>query len=360
MLLPDHSSISGKFIVKHLILAVSVLLLNTAALLADAKDGRLDIYFVDVEGGAASVIVTPAGESMLIDSGTFDVSNRDLNRVLDVMQNVARLDHLDHALVTHWHSDHFGNHAAVAAKIKINNFWDRGIPDMLIEDAAFSEHVAPYRSASQNKSKAVKPGDLLPLESGKTPLQVKVVTASGDVIPNTGEPNPFAAEHQPQADDTSDNAKSVSLLLTFGPFKYVCCGDLTWNTEAKLMTPNNPLGKIDLFMVTHHGLEVSNNPVLVLALDPRVCVTCNGPIKGAHAKTIATLKRISSLQEMYQLHRNVKLTDGEQAVAANIANSPTVVSDCKGVWIKASVAPDGTSFTVQIGPNGKPRVFQTR
>ncbi|WP_010585421.1 ComEC/Rec2 family competence protein [Schlesneria paludicola] len=339
--------------------AVCVAFLTTSALVAHEKDGRLDIYYIDVEGGAATLIVTPSAESLLIDSGTFDTAGRDLGRIVDVIQNVAKLDHLDHALVTHWHSDHFGNHAPLAAKIKIHNFWDRGIPEMLEEDAKFAEHVEPYRAASQNRSKTVKAGDLLPFKSGPTALRAQVITASGEVIPNAGETNPFAAEHQPQPEDTSDNAKSVSLLLTFGRFKYLTCGDLTWNTEAKLMTPKNPLGKVDLIMATHHGLNVSNNPVMILAVDPRVCVTCNGPTKGAAATTIATLKRGKSLQAMYQLHRNIGLADSEQAPPENIANAATT-ANCKGVWIKASVAKDGNSYTVQVGPEGSPRTFETR
>lgn len=344
---------------RQLVLAAIIAFCPFAASLANTQDGRLDIYFIDVEGGAATLIVTPEGESMLVDSGTFDVAGRDLGRILEVVQNVAKLDHIDHAVVTHWHSDHFGNHAPLAGKVKINNFWDRGIPDVLEEDPKFSDHVAPYRAASQNQSKTVKPGQLLPVKAGKTPLSVKVLTASGEVIPNDGQPNPFAAQHQAQPDDTTDNAKSVSLLLTFGPFKYVCCGDLTWNTEAKLMSPNNPIGQIDLFMGTHHGLPVSNNPVMVLALDPHVCITCNGPTKGAHENTIATFKKIKSLQAMYQLHRNINLKDDQQAPPENIANT-AVTAKCKGNWIKASVASDGKSYTVQVGPDGKPRTFETR
>jgi competence protein ComEC len=326
---------------------------------AGSADGRLDIYFVDVEGGAATVIVTPDGESMLIDSGYPDNGGRDRDRILTVIKDVAKLDHLDHAVVSHWHLDHFGNHAAIAAKIKVGQFWDRGIPEVLQEDPGFSDRVAPYRSASQNQSKTLKAGDVLTLKSSGTPLKAQVVTASGNVIPNKGEPNPFADQAKPQADDPSDNAKSVSLLLSFGKFKFLCCGDLTWNTEAKLMTPNNPLGKIDLFMSTHHGLNVSNNPVMVLAIDPRVCVTCNGPTKGADKETIDTLNRVKSLQAMYQLHRNVRLAENEQAPAENIANLAET-ANCKGVWIKASVAKDGASYTVQVGPEGKPRTFETR
>ena len=139
--------------------AACLCLLMTARLFAGATDGRLDLYFIDVEGGAATLLVTPAGESLLIDSGYPDYGGRDRDRILHVIQKVAKLDHLDHAAVSHWHLDHYGNHAALADKIKINSFWDRGIPDSLAEDNKFGERIALYRAASQNQSKAVKAGD---------------------------------------------------------------------------------------------------------------------------------------------------------------------------------------------------------
>jgi competence protein ComEC len=340
-----------------LIMILSALRVDIAS--AGAKDGKLDIYFIDVEGGAATLFVTPAGESLLIDSGYPDNNGRDRDRILKVVRDVAGLDHLDHAAVTHWHLDHFGNHAALASKIKIKNFWDRGIPEVLKEDPKFDERSADYRRASENKSKKLSAGDALPLKAGKTPLSVQIVTASGEVIPNEGPANPFANVSKPQPKDDSDNAQSLSLLLKFGKFKFLCCGDLTWNVEAKLVTPNNPLGLIDLFMVTHHGLAASNNPVLVLAIDPRVAVMCNGPTKGGDLPTQETLKKVKSLQALYQLHRNTQLKADQQTSQALIAND-SETSDCKGVFVKASVAPDGKSYTVQIGADGKPRTFQTR
>jgi beta-lactamase superfamily II metal-dependent hydrolase len=329
---------------------------------ADQKDGRLDIYFIDVEGGAATLMITPAGESLLIDSGYPDNGGRDRDRILHVLRDVAKQDHLDHAAVSHWHLDHYGNHAALAAQIKIHNFWDRGIPETLAEDKDFEKKMVDYRAASQNKSKTVKAGDLLPLKSGKTPLSLKIVTASREVIPNVGEPNQYAKgfSFKPPQEDPSDNAASVSFLTKFGKFSFLCCGDLTHQIEMKLMTPNNPLGNVELFMVTHHGLGVSNHPVLVLAIDPRVCVMCNGPTKGCDASTNGTLRQVKSLQAVYQLHRNVKLKPEEQAPAEFIANNVDDTASCKGVWVKASVAPGGESYTVQIGPEGKPRTFETR
>lgn len=327
--------------------------------LAGPADGRLDFYFVDVEGGAATFVVTPSGESILVDSGYPDNNGRDRDRILDVVRRVAGRTVINHAVVSHWHLDHYGNHAALAAEIDIESFWDRGLPDALQEDPEFEERIADYRAATQNASRTVRAGDRFDLDSPGPPLNIEIVTASREVIKKPGQPNPLATQHVPQPEDETDNAASISFVLTFGEFKFLCCGDLTWNVEADLVTPNNPLGIIDLFMVTHHGLPVSNNPVLVHAIDPTVAVMCNGPTKGGHEQTIATLRGTKSLEHWYQLHRNVNLADDAQAPAEFIANSePT--ANCDGVWIKASVAPDGASYTVQVGMDGPVRTYQTR
>jgi len=326
---------------------------------AGADDKRLDLYFIDVEGGAATLIVTPAGQSILIDSGYPDNQGRDLNRILDVVRNVAKLQRIDFAAVTHWHLDHYGNHAALAAEIPIGRFYDRGIPDVLAEDPGFESRIADYRRAAQNQSRKLSAGDDFDLASPGAPLKITIVTADRKVIPNTGEPNPFADRHVPQPDDPTDNAASLSILVQFGAFKFLVCGDLTWNIEGQLVTPNNPIGQVDLFMVTHHGLEVSNNPALVLAIDPVVAVMCNGPKKGGHANTQKTLREVKSLKALYQLHRNVALAADQQTPAEFIANSGET-EGCEGVWVKASVAPDGKSYTVQIGPEGKAATYQSR
>lgn len=345
--------------VARLTLSLVTLLSLVSSTFADAKNGRLDIYFVDVEGGAATVFVTPSGESLLIDSGYPDNNGRDRDRILKVVKDVAGLKQIDHAAVTHWHLDHYGNHAALAAMIKVKNFWDRGIPDALREDSKFEARIANYRGASQNQSKALKAGDSLKLKSAKTPLSVKIVTSSRDVIPNTGKPNPHAKSHVAKPVDQSDNAASLSFLLEFGDFRFLCCGDLTWNIEAKLVTPNNPIGQVDMFMVTHHGLPSSNNPAFVWAIDPRVAVMCNGPTKGGHPDTLKTLRKVKSLQSLFQLHRNVKLDAADQTPAEFIANSePT--ANCAGVYVKASIAEDGKSYTVQIGSDGKVHEYKTR
>jgi competence protein ComEC len=271
------------------LLALAAFALLSAAAVAGQADGRFDLYFIDVEGGAATLLVTPAGESVLIDSGYPGNQNRDLDRILHVVRDVARLERIDHAVVSHWHLDHYGNHAALAANIRIRNFWDRGIPDDLQEDKQFLERITAYKAATQNASKPLKAGSEFTFPTDGLPLTVKVMTASREVAPNSGEPNPFANSNQPMPEDKSDNAASISTLWKFGDFTFFTCGDLTWNVEAQLVTPNNPVGKVDLFMVTHHGLDVSNNPTLVHAIDPVVTIMCNGPKKGGAEKTLKTL-----------------------------------------------------------------------
>jgi len=326
---------------------------------AGEQDGRLDLYFIDVEGGASTLMVSPAGESILIDSGYPDNMGRDRDRILKVVRDVAGLKEINHAVVTHWHLDHYGNHAAVAAEIPIRNFWDRGIPDALQEDKGYQDRIVQYRAASQNQSKTLHAGEKFEIPAKSVPLQATVLTASREVIPNTGEPNPFAAEHVPMPEDNSDNAASISLLFQFGDFRFLCCGDLTWNIEKELVTPNNPIGQVDLFQVTHHGLGISNNPVLIKAIDPVVCVMCNGAQKGGAAKVIATVRSAASFQALYQLHRNLSLTADQQAPLEFIANTGKT-EECQGNWIKVSVAPDSRSYTIQVGPEGTPTTYSTR
>jgi len=337
-------------------LALFCCLLACSIAFADGRNGRLDVYFIDVEGGAATLIVTPEGESVLIDSGYPDNHGRDRDRIIGVAKDVAGLSKIDHSVVSHWHLDHYGNHASVAAEFGIGTFWDRGIPDTLQEDKSFADRIAVYRAASQNASKALNAGDSIPLKSGKTKLTASVLTSGRKVVANTGRPNLFADRHEEREVDPSDNAASLSVLFDFGGFRFLCCGDLTWNIEGKLMTPNNPIGTVDMFMVTHHGLPTSNNPALVLAIDPTVTVMCNGPTKGGAPETLKTLREIKSLKDMYQLHRNVKLDAELQAPADFIANAGTTET-CKGQWVKASVSPDGSSYTVQVGSEGEQREY---
>ena len=159
------------------------------------------------------------------------------------------------------------------------------------------------------------------------------------------------------ADDPTDNARSLGFLLSYGGFRFLDLGDLTWNIEYKLVHPADKIGPVDVYQVTHHGLAISNNTVLINTVRPRVAVCNNGARKGGHPSVIGTLRRVPDIQAIYQLHRNVLAGAQENTDPEFIANPD---EKCQGESIKLAVAPDAKSYTVTVGSRGKPRRYETR
>jgi beta-lactamase superfamily II metal-dependent hydrolase len=332
---------------------------------ADSPSHNLEIYFIDVMGGAATLIVTPERESLLIDSGWPGLEDRDPKRIEHVLKDVAGLDHLDHLVTTHWHADHFGGVEGLAKRVRIDHFWDRGLPDPEAPDgdkAAFPDGPKPdsplgkaYRAASTGKRRALKAGETLPLKGS---IEALVLASGGQVIETpTAPPNPLCAEAPPdQKPDSSDNARSLAFRFRLGKFDFLDCGDLTWNIEKKLVCPVDKIGPIDLYQVTHHGMAISNHPTLVRTIAPTVAIMNNGPRKGGDAASVKLLSSIPSIQAAYQLHKNAATGEADNTDAALIANR----DPAGGQFIRVSVAPDGTKFTVGIGSVGAERTFATR
>jgi len=215
----------------------------------------------------------------------------------------------------------------------------------------------------QDKSVTLKPGDNLkvrPTPKYLPPFQVRVLAANGIVLgehPGAAQIQPCGPNFQALAEDKSDNNKSLGLLLTFGRFRFFDGGDLTWNIENRLVCPKNLAGPVDVYQVNHHGLDTSNNPTLIRGLKPRVAIINNGPRKGGEARTFSTLKTTTEIEAIYQLHRNVRTTEKDNAPADFIAND---AEECQGEFIKLSVAANGQSYTVAIPSKGISRSYKTR
>jgi beta-lactamase superfamily II metal-dependent hydrolase len=327
-----------------------------------AADRKLDIYWVDVEGGAATLIVTPSGESILVDAG--NPGGRDPARIHKVAAEVAGLKKIDHLLVTHFHTDHFGGAAEVSQLIPIGQANDNGIPDQNPDnnprDTRFPLLIKPYREMSVEKRNVLKPGDLIPLKqlTGGPGLSFRCVAAKQQfAATRSAVANPECAAGTAKDKDTSDNANSIVSLLEFGEFRFFIGGDLTWNVEAQLVCPVNRIGVVDVYQVNHHGLDVSNNPVLVRSLAPTVSVMSNGTSKGCGAASFATLKGIPSLEAMYQIHRNLRPDSQNNTSDEFIAN---LEKDCQAHYIKLSVDASARTYTVSIPGRGHERTFQTR
>jgi competence protein ComEC len=347
---------------------MGVVVCGQAALAQTASGERaLEIDFVDVMGGAATLLVTPEGESILIDSGWPGFEDRDPKRIVHALKDLAGCDHLDHLVTTHWHMDHFGGVAGLNRLIRIDHFWDRGLPEggdeQLFPDGPKPEDPLgiAYRTASRGKRKPLKAGDTLPLKG----VSALVLASGGQVIDpgrrfgqvsNLPE-NPLCRSAPPDKPiDRSDNARSLAILFTLGRFQFFDAGDLTWNVEKKLVCPIDLIGKVDLYQVTHHGMDISNHPTLVQTIEPTVAIMNNGPRKGGAPATVKRLRSIPSIEAAYQLHRNAATSAEDNADASLIANK----DQAGGTIIRVFVQRDGSSFTVQIGEDGAKRRFESR
>lgn len=320
----------------------------------------LEIYFIDTEGGAATLMKTPAGESVLVDCG--NPGTRDAERIHKAATELAGLTAIDHLVISHWHSDHYGGVARLAKLIPIKNFYDHGIPEKLDEDPkGFPLLIQAYKEASAGKSKTLKAGDEIPLKQveGGPALRMRCLCASGNVLPEPdgAKENPVAREHKPMAEDKSDNARSLGFLISFGGFRFLNLGDLTWNIEHKLVSPSDKVGRVDVYQAVHHGLDISNNPVLIKTVQPRVAIFANGPRKGAAPSVIGTLRRLPEPAAIYQVHRNVTSGPAENTDPEYIANAD---EKCQAESIKLAVAADGKSYAVTVGNKGKAKKYETR
>jgi len=325
----------------------------------------LEIYWVDVEGGAATLIVTPAGQSILIDSG--NPGTRDAGRIHEVATKIAGLKKIDFLITTHFHGDHYGGAATLAQLMPIGVVNDNGIPvrnpDRNRQDPAFIIKIRPYKTMKVDGRVVVKPGYRLPLKqvTGAVPVSLTIVAANRKFIvpPKDAKKNPLPAS-KPIPEDLSDNANSVSSLVQLGGFRFLDCGDLTWNMEAKLVHPVNRIGTIDVYQVNHHGLATSNNPLLVQSVAPTVSVMNNGHTKGCSPGTFAALTGTKSIQAMYQVHRNLRKDGDKNNTGEKYIANLTPRDGCKALTLKMSVAADGKSYTIFNPRNGNQRTFKTR
>jgi beta-lactamase superfamily II metal-dependent hydrolase len=344
--------------VSLLALVLSVFL---AGVLVQAKPARhnLKIYFIDVEGGAATLIVTPAGESVLMDAGWDTPDGRDAKRIQQAMQ-LAGITTIDHLVVSHYHRDHYGDVPELSRLVPVKHFYDHGKMSALSEDAQFEQRYGAYQAATKGASITLKPGDAIPLKTsaGSPPITLLCVAANAAVIAGKMKPNPECGPAAEKTADSSENGRSVALLLSWGKFDFLNVADLTPAVSAGLICPANQIGEVDLYQATHHGGNLANYPRLLRSLSPTVTVIVNGPRKGGHVDTLKSLQALSAFKAVYQLHRNVEITAEQNAPVEFIANLEEQPDE--GNLVAVEVDAGKKTFTVTNARTKASQIYQLK
>lgn len=333
---------------------VALLVMSFAALLL-AKAKPLRIYFVDVEGGQSTLFVTPEGESLLIDTGWPDNGGRDADRIVAAAKK-AGISKIDFVLITHFHEDHVGGVPQLVERIPVGTFIDHGI-NREPTDAHTEEGWQAYQkvlATGKYQHLTLKPGDSLPIRG----IQGTIVSGDGVVIdkplPGAGQENPNCKNAETYPADQTENLRSLGTLFTFRKLRILDLGDLTRDKEMQLMCPINKLGKVDIYIVSHHGWVQSSSPALVYGIDPRVAIMDNGAKKGGTPSVIDTIRKSPHLDDLWQLHFSEEGGADHNVPAefvANLTDSPDA-----GNYLELTARKDG-SFDVYNSRTGKTKHY---
>jgi competence protein ComEC len=338
----------------HYLLAAVLLMLGGAPVARAASNG-LQVYFIDVDGGQSTLFVTPAGKSLLIDTGWPGNDGLDAKRIAAAAKD-AGVSKIDFVLLTHFHADHAGGVPELVQQIPVGTFIDHG-PNRETKGATegYYEAYQKVLAGGHYGHIVAKPGEVLPIPG----MKVLVISADGQLIahpvPGGGQPNAYCKDAETQPADPSENARSLGVLITFGKLRILDLGDLTWAKEMELMCPVNKLGKVDVLVVSHHGLFQSSSPALVDAITPRVAIMNNGDKKGGSPPTFETLAKAPGLETLWQLHFGNEA--GSHNTAAEYIANPRGPDAAN--YLKLTASPTG-SFAVFNSRTGATKDYAAR
>ena len=335
---------------------------------------NLEIYWIDVEGGAATLFVSPTGDSLLFDTGYPGNGDRDAKRIHAAARN-AGLTRIEHVVISHWHGDHVGGLEALSKLIPLGRFYDHGNG----VEAVDQQRLDGYKAVAGAKRTIVNAGDTIPLGG----VQMRVVVSEGPVIAkpiNGGGPNSLCTNAVQMGPAGPENQRMVGLSLTYGDFRFASLADLDWQREMELACPVNKLGTVTLYTINRHGgLDNSGAPALLGAIRPQVIVVNNGPKKGLGGRddrvkpitvpgvtpapyeqnSYLRMARAPGVEDVWQGHLSLlDSTPAHNASPDRIANLEEGAQD-QGHFIRASVGRDGR-FTMTNGRNGFSKTYTTR
>ena len=314
--------------------------------------GHLLIYSIDVEGGQSTLLVAPSGDSLLVDTGWPGNNGRDADRIQAAMKD-AGIDRIGHLLITHYHVDHVGGAPELIKRLPIGEFLDHG-PNREDSDSTRNGYAAYLQAVGDKPHRVVHPGDTISVSD----LSVVVLAADGGHIAQVPgvapKPNPYCANERQWPADASENARSTGILVTFGKFRFLDLGDLTGAKEVALVCPNNPIPQVDLYLVDHHGMNLSNSRALVDAIHPRVAIMNNGAHKAGMPEAWQTVHDSPGMEDLYMVHTAEGSDAAHSSPEALIANPKGSTTD--GAYFKVVASPGG-SFSVTNSRTGQTKDY---
>jgi beta-lactamase superfamily II metal-dependent hydrolase len=323
-----------------------------------ADKGDLQIYFVDVEGGQATLFVTPDKHSLLVDTGWPGNNGRDADRIIAATK-LAGINRIDYVLLTHYHDDHAGGVPQLVERIPVGTFLDHGENiDTKPGGATIKIWDAYQKVLATGKYKRIsaKPGDVFPIGN----MKVTVISSDGNVIdhnlPGGGEKNSHCDVAENKPNDRSENSHSLGVLINFGKLKILDLGDLTWEKERLFMCPDNRIGRVDLLVVSHHGFRPSSSHALIDGIQPRVAIMDNAATKGGNITVLDTIRQSPKLETLWQLHYSEEGGTEHNTAAEYIANPQ---GPDEGNYIAVKASPKG-SFTVFNSGNKQSKSYAAR
>lgn len=300
--------------------------------LSAAHHPPLRVYAVDVEGGFATLYVTPQGHTLLIDTGwRAGLGGRpgdpdSVDRIMSVMRE-AHVQRINTLLVTHYHRDHVGGAVELMARVPVDRVVDHG-PNREFPpagqqpgpDSTVTLYAKYVKAIGQRPHLVLKPGDRLTVDA----LQVTAVDSDRAIL---AEPLPGAGTASAGCDRVTvndalggeENPRSLGVLVQWGAARILSLGDTTWDVENSLACPRDLIGPVDVMFADNHGSDNAMSPVFVDTVKPRVVVFNNGPEKGAAPNSIRKVQSSPRLQGAWQLHQ-AEAPGAANVLPRNIAN----------------------------------------
>ena len=337
--------------------------------------GILDIHHISTGLGNATFVRLPGGGTLLVDAGGAnaipyadpkpDATRRPGQWIGDYVRTVGGVETIDHVVLTHFHPDHIGGIADVAATVPIRTIIDRGSPSYQYlrpadNDAVFKAYRDFLASNPKIAVEAAAVGSTAQIADaagGRDRATVRIVAANDRVWTGKGDDSkvrfPALDTIKDPADRPTENMSSVALRISYGAFDYFTGGDMPgypvpggpeWHDLESDVA--RAIGQTDARQVGHHGSIEVENPFFLATTRSRVLVL---PAWSPTHPSADVLKRMLSTR-IYADPRDIFVVQFREPTKASIGARANQVASSNG-HVVIRVEPGGARYRVFVLDN---------